>query len=62
MLLGALLASFVLSLPVRGEEDVNIIIVDPNAPGSQKVLFSNTNYCNDTKVFRKTTALLRMAD
>ena len=35
MLLGALLASFVLSLPVRGDEDVNIIIVDPNAPGAE---------------------------
>ena len=23
------------------------------APGSQKVLFSNTNYCNDTKVFQQ---------
>lgn len=37
MLLGALLASFVLSFPVRGDEDVNIIIVDPNAPGAEVV-------------------------
>ena len=30
MLLGAILASLVFSLPVRGDEDVNIIIVNPN--------------------------------
>lgn len=35
MLLGAFLASFVFAPSVRGDEDVNIIIVDPNAPGAE---------------------------
>jgi hypothetical protein len=35
MLLGAILASFVFAPSVRGDEDVNIIIVDPNAPGAE---------------------------
>lgn len=35
MLLGALLASLALSAPARGDEDVNIIIVDPHDPSAE---------------------------
>lgn len=35
MLLGAILASHVLCAPAWGDEDVNIIIVDPNGPAAE---------------------------
>jgi len=35
MLLGAILASLVLCAPAWGDEDVNIIIVDPNGPAAE---------------------------
>lgn len=37
MLLGAILASLVLCAPAWGDEDVNIIIVDPNDSGAEVI-------------------------